>query len=260
MKLTTDTLKGFLIRLAIAAVILASLVLFFFYIYLPSTTNHLETITVPNLEGIHMDEIDEFLTSRNLRFEVNDSSYSDDYPPLTILRQYPKAGSKVKEGRKIFLSINSVHPPTVPVPDLVSFSLINAEAVLKSNELKRGEILYKPNPHHNIVMEMRMGGKKLSTDDRIPKGSVVDLVVGNGDVSSGIFEAPTLTGKDLEEAEFMIKGYRLRTGLITVEGDTTDSDIIVVKQNPAAGRQVRIGDAVDLWIAPAEDKIDIVND
>ena len=258
MKLTTDTLKGFLIRLFIVVAFLAGVVLFFFYIYLPASTNHQETITVPNLEGIHMDEIDKFLTNRNLRYEVNDSSYSDEYPSLTILKQYPKAGSKVKEGRKIFISINSVSPPTVPVPDLTERSLLNAEAVLKSNELKRGKLTYKPNPHHNLVMEMRMDGKKLNPEDRIPKGSVIDLVVGNGDASSGFLDAPTLRGKDMEEARFLIKGYGLRIGLITVEGDTTNAQSVVIKQSPKAGKQVRLGDAIDLWIGPPEHK-DILN-
>ncbi|MEX2336783.1 MAG: PASTA domain-containing protein [Fulvivirga sp.] len=249
MKLTTDNLKGFLIRLVIVVVLLFTFILLFFYVYLPASTNHGETITVPNLEGIHMEEIDEFLTSRNLRYEVNDSTYSDSYPPLTILRQYPKAGSKVKEGRKIFISVNRVNPPTVPVPDLVDRSVRNAEAVLKSNELKRGKIFYKPNRHHNLVLEMRLDGDLLKPEERIPKGSVIDLVAGDGHGPSN-FPAPRLTGNELEDATFIILGSHLEKGLITVEGDTTGTKSIVIKQDPEPGDQVRIGDQIDLWIAP----------
>lgn len=249
MKLISDNLKGFLIRLLIVGSLLFSLVLIFFYIYLPATTNHGESITVPNLEGIHMEEIDGFLTNRSLRYEVNDSTYSDKYPPLTILRQYPQAGSKVKEGRKIFISVNRINPPTVPVPDLVDRSLINAEAVLKSNELKRGQIIYKPSPFHNLVLEMQLEGRVLETEERIAKGSVIDLVVGNG---YGImnFEMDKLTGNELEEAIFKILGADLKIGLVTVEGDTSGTKSFVIKQDPKAGHQVRVGDPVDLWIAP----------
>ncbi|ELR68520.1 hypothetical protein C900_00261 [Fulvivirga imtechensis AK7] len=255
MKFRINTFKHFLIHLILALVLLFGLALLFFYVYLPSSTNHGETITVPNLEGIHMDEIDEFLTQRNLRFEVNDSTYSDEYPPLTILKQYPKPGSKVKEGRKIFISVNRVSPPTVPVPELVDRSLRNAEAVLKSNELKRGNITYRPSPFLNLVLEIQVEGKPIKAGERIPKGSVIDLVVGDGYAQSN-FPAPKLTGNEWEDARFILMGSNLEIGLITVEGDTAGVDAIVIKQEPEAGKQVRIGDAIDLWLAPEGEEED----
>ena len=92
-----DVIKHLLILMVL---VLAS-VLFFFYVYLPTTTNHGESITVPNLEGISVEDLNEFLLKRDLRFEISDSSYSYEYPPLTVLRQFPKPGAKVKEDRKI---------------------------------------------------------------------------------------------------------------------------------------------------------------
>lgn len=253
MKLETDSLKSLLIHLLIVVVVLVGLALTFFYVYLPQTTNHGETITVPNLEGMHMEELDGFL--RGLRYEVNDSTYSDEHPPLTILKQYPKPGSKVKEGRKIFLSVNRISPPTVPVPELVDRSLRNAEAVLKSNELRRGKITYKPSPFLNLVLEMRVDDEIIDAGARIPKGSVIDLVVGDGYAQSN-FPAPRLTGNEMEDARFIILGSNLEIGLVTLEGDTTGRKSIVTKQEPEAGTQVRIGDAVDLWISPVSDEND----
>ena len=106
-------------NLVIAAAALSFLSIFYFYIYLPNSTNHGETITVPDLEGMDLGKIDEFLSGHDLRYEVSDSSYSDEFPPLTVLQQFPKPGSKVKENRKVYITINRVTPPTVPMPDLV---------------------------------------------------------------------------------------------------------------------------------------------
>ncbi len=248
-KFASNTIQGFIVTIALVLTILAGSVAIFFYVYLPAYTNHGESVTVPNLEGIHMDDIDEFLLKRTLRFEVNDSSYSDEYPPLTILKQYPKAGSLVKEGRKIFISVNRVKPPTVPVPELVDRSLRNAEAVLTSNELKRGKITYKPSPFLNLVLEMNSNGKELKAGDRIDKGSVIDLVIGDGYARSN-FAAPNLVGNDIENARFIILGSNLEIGLITLEADTVGKKSFVTKQSPVAGRQVRIGDPIDIWIAP----------
>ncbi|MBL3655586.1 PASTA domain-containing protein [Fulvivirga sediminis] len=255
MKVQQKSLKDFLIHLVIVAILLLGGTLAFFYMYLPSYTNQGESITVPNLDGISMDEIDDFLTKRNLRYEVNDSTFSEDYPPLTIVKQYPKPGSKVKENRKIFISINRVSPPTVPVPDLVDRSLLNAEAVLKSNELKRGEIIYQPSQFHNLVLDMQMNGEKIEKEDRIPKGSVIDLIVGNGSGTS-MFKAPNIVGSELEDATFVILGSNLKIGLIALEGDTTGMKAIVTKQEPFAGSQVNVGDEIDIWISPAETTVE----
>jgi beta-lactam-binding protein with PASTA domain len=247
--LNINTPKGFVINLVIMISILTLSVLYFFFGFMPSYTNHGESLTVPNLEGIHMSEIDNFLLKRGLRFEVNDSSYSDKYPPLTILKQYPKAGSMVKEDRKVFVSINRLKPPTVPAPELVDRSLRNAEAVLTSNELKRGKITYTPSPFLNLVLEMSSNGKVLKHGDRIDKGSIIDLTIGDGYGQSN-FAAPDLVGNNMDDARFIILGSNLEIGLITAEGDTTNTNIIVLRQYPEAGKQIRIGDTIDIWIGP----------
>ena len=114
-----DTLGGLFLHLALAATLLIVLCVLYFYAYLPHVTNHGESITVPSVEGLPITKVEGFLESHDLRYEVNDSSYSADYPPLTVLKQYPAAGAKVKENRKIFVSVNRRNPPTVKMPDLI---------------------------------------------------------------------------------------------------------------------------------------------
>ena len=96
---------------------------------------------------------------------------------------------------------------------------------------------------------MKSNGEVLKAGDRIDKGSVIDLVIGDGYARSN-FSAPSLVGNDIENARFIILGSNLEIGLITLEADTVGKKSIVTKQSPAAGRQVRIGDPIDIWIAP----------
>ncbi|MEM7109404.1 MAG: PASTA domain-containing protein, partial [Bacteroidota bacterium] len=91
MTLFPDTLKGFLLHLVLVVSLAVMGTLVFFYMYLPVTTNHGETITVPDLYGMQLEEMEDFLTKRDLRYEINDSTFSDEHEPLTILKQYPKA-------------------------------------------------------------------------------------------------------------------------------------------------------------------------
>ena len=228
LKLKRNTLGGVLIHLFLAACLLGTLCFIYFFFYLPKTTNHGESITVPNIEGMQLDQLDDFLVKRNLRYEINDSAYSEDHPPLTVLKQYPHAGAKVKEGRNISISINRLTPPTVPVPNLVDGSVVNADAVLKSNELRRGKIELVSGPF-NVVKEMKYQGQVIEASERVPKGSVIDLVVMDG--GSKNFEAPDFTGKDLEDAKVIIFGSNLNLGNVMIIGDTTGG-AVVIRQKP----------------------------
>jgi beta-lactam-binding protein with PASTA domain len=247
-KLKRNTLGGVLIHMFLAGCLLVGLCILYFFFYLPKTTNHGESITVPNIEGMQLDQLDDFLVKRNLRYEINDSAYSEDHPPLTVLKQYPHAGSKVKEGRNISISINRLTPPTVPVPNLVDGSVVNADAVLKSNELRRGKIELVSGPF-NVVKEMKYQGQVIEASERVPKGSVIDLVVMDG--GSKNFEAPDFTGRDLEDAKVVIFGSNLNLGNVLIIGDTTGG-AVVLRQKPEANENIQVGDVVDLWIGKAD--------
>lgn len=230
------------IVLAISVFIL--LCVFYFYVFLPHETNHGESITVPNVEGLPISKVEEFLANHDLRYEVNDSSYSADYPPLTVLKQFPAAGAKVKEQRKIFVSINRKNPPTVKMPDLIDGSLTNAEAVLRGSELKRGKIKLVRGPFLNVVKEMQIDGNKVVPGVLVPKGTVVDLVVMDG--GSTKVPTPNVLGFSYEDAKFSILGSNLSIGEIELVGDTTGG--VILKQVPTPGVVVMVGDVVDIWI------------
>lgn len=263
-KYNRNTVGGLFLHLGLAALLLVVISVGYFYMYLPSMTNHGETITVPNVEGLAFDKVEEFLTSHDLRFEVGDSSYSSQYPPLTVLKQFPVPGAKVKENRKVYLTVNRVKPPTVGMPDLIDKSLINAEEVLKGSELKRGKIILVRGPFLNLVREMRINGNKVVPDVRVAKGTVVDLVVMDG--GSIFLPTPNVLKFPYDEAEFSIKGSNLNVGNITLVGDTTGKNAVVIKQMPGPNENIKVGDVVDLWIGapdtelPEDDNSDGLDD
>lgn len=259
LKKYTSTLGGMLISIAITSGTVMLLMIIYFYVYLPTITNHGETITVPNIEGMQMAELEEFLGTRNLRYEVNDSSYSDKFPPLTVLKQYPAAGSNVKENRVIYISLNRITPPTVPLPNLVDGSLINAEVQLKSNELKRGRIHLIRGFFLHVVKEMKFNGEKIEPGTRVPKGSVIDLVVYDG--GSNSLPSPNLIGLSLEDAKVLVFGSTLNIE-IEVVGDTLGTEeVVILKQKPVPNENIQVGDIVKVWVGivgttlPEEDEI-----
>ncbi|RED96169.1 PASTA domain-containing protein [Marinoscillum furvescens] len=258
--------KDLLLHVGVIVTLGVLFVFIFFFVYLPMSTNHGETITVPDVTGVHVDDLDEFLEVRNLRFEVQeDSGFSADLPPLTVLHQFPLPSAKVKENRKIYVSLNAEKPPLVRMPKLVGGSVKNAQFVLKTYDLNLGEIKYVPDLALNYVLEQRLEEREVLEGERIPKGSTINLVVGDG-LGKQTLESPNLIGLDLESAQFAIVGSGLKIGEIThekegvavVKVELEDGTFeyeeqpvapgAVFKQRPTSGRSMRLGQMVDLWI------------
>lgn len=266
--------KTLLIHLSVLVIVGLVVTTGFFFLYLPNITNHDQTLTVPNLEGMNYEQLDEFLGKRDLRFEVSDSAYSSEYPPLTVLKQYPKAGALVKEDRKIYVTVKAKEPRKVKIPDdLVGRSLKNAELILTSYGLKRGKITYKPDLAANAVLEIWHDGEEIKAGDIVKKGSAIDLIVGDG-YGNREFTIGNFVGKEIEDVKFAISGQGLNVGAVILqvvddesllpEPDTADSvEVrgIVVRQNPLAGTVVRLGNIVDLWVgfASKADSLEFVN-
>lgn len=264
--LKQKTLGALLANVGIALGILLVIAIGYFYIYLPNTTNHGETITVPDLTGMKLEDVEKFLAEHELRFAVDDSVYHEEYPPLTILRQYPKAGAAVKQNRIIYVSINPVMPPTVPLPDLANpantTSRIGAVAILKSLGLK-SKISTRPHADLNLVLEMRYQGKKIEAGTRVPKGAVVELVIADGNGAMD-FVLGDMVGDSYKGALFKLRAWNLLLGRVDIleDCDTTGADVVVYKQYPAANDSVRVGDQIDLTIGrrgcevPEEEPVD----
>ena len=252
-------LKKMLKHLGVILGIIIIGLLVFFKIYLPIRTNHGETLTVPNLDAMSLDEAAEFLEKRNLRWAIYDSSYVVDAPPLTVISQNPKYGSKVKENRKIYLSITPENPPLVVFPDLKDVTLSSARKILLSFGMKQGKVRYKPDLAANVVLETWANSKKIEAGDSIAKGTPIDLVVGDGRGTTR-FKVPQLVGLTLEEAEYAILGSGLVVGFLEYDlVDGVDKGT-VIKTYPSFenGDIVRIGDRIDLWLCgnkPVQDTL-----
>ncbi len=254
------------VHIVSATLLALVIVLFFFNIYLPSRTNHGETITVPNVVGVHFDDLDEFLTNRKLRYEItDDSSYSADFRPLEVLKQFPLPDAKVKENRKVYLTLNKTRPPLVKMPNLKDGSIKSAQLVLRTYDLRIGRIEYVPEPFFGTIIDQKYRGRSIQPGDLVPKGSTIDIVAADG-LGVVSLQSPNLIGLEEESAKVAIVGSGLKVGQVTyqksgeyvitidnedgTEGTITNSVAPgeVVEQSPKAGESVRIDDVIDIWV------------
>ncbi len=99
-----------------------ALVLIFFLLRwsLDSYTFHDKQIEVPSLIGLDLEETQIVTAEQKLNWEVLDSSeYNYAFGDSEVWDQYPRAGSRVKEGRAIKLTVNPVREPMIQLPDLI---------------------------------------------------------------------------------------------------------------------------------------------
>jgi beta-lactam-binding protein with PASTA domain len=169
------------------------------------------------------------------------------------MKQIPKPESKVKKGRKIYVTLNAQNAPLIKMPNLVNSPLKNAQEILSNIGLMRGEIIYIPDIGTNVVLEQKYRGRSIAEGFEVPKGSQIDLVVGDG-LGNQDLEVPSFVGMDEVDAEFLLIGSGLRMGNINyVETDSVPKGIII-RQFPPAGVSVKTGEAIELWISESKNK------
>lgn len=172
--------KTFLKQLALAIVALVVLC-FLMLTWLKSTTNHGEFETVPELKGKSISVADMELKENNLVMQIQDSAnFNPDYPKFSVIDQEPAAGTKVKEDRKIYLTLNPSGYRKVEVPDLRERTFRQAEPNLEALGFKVGNITYVDNLGKDIVLQLKHKGKPINPGEKLPKTSKIDLVLGNG--------------------------------------------------------------------------------
>ncbi|CAG4991196.1 hypothetical protein DYBT9275_00701 [Dyadobacter sp. CECT 9275] len=249
-KISTQSRSDLFIHIGIIFSLLLVFFLGFFFVYLPFTTNHGEAITVPDLKKKSVEDLEDFLDSRDLRYEVSDCTFVAGLPALTIISQYPQPGAKVKEGRKIYVTVVSKTAPLIKMPKLTDMTHRSAQMYLRSVGLEEGAITYEPDMAQNAVLRQMYNGHEILPGQPIAKGSKIDLVLGEG-LGTAQFEAPSVTDMPLDEAKIAIIGAGLKVGQqMVVPAEEGQAGGTVVRQNPDAGTKVRIGDVIDVWVTP----------
>ena len=163
-------------------------------------THHREAIEVPDLYGKNYLEAKDAVAELGLRIEVNDSTYIKEMPAGSIVVQSPEKGLNVKEGRIIYVTINSLTIPRVRIPDLVdNCSYREAIARLQALDLR----VLPPkliDGEKDWVYGVKLDGRDLHAGDMVARESQIVLVIGNGSWNDfgdeDYFELPPLDDSD----------------------------------------------------------------
>jgi len=258
----TEKLKMFFNHYVVKSVLILMFAgLFIFYgtlVVLRHYTHHGEALSVPDVRGMTLDEAEKMLKSKKMRWQLSDSVYVASVIPGAVYIQSPEPGSKVKENRNIFLTINSLAPEKVRMPNVVDLSFRQAKTMLESQGLSVGRIDYVPYIAKDYVLKQLYRGEEIRRGTEIIKGSDIDLVVGLG-LSSEQTPVPNLLGNTMSEARETIKQHFLNISVIydnTVNSSIDSIKAVIYQQRPAAGvgGMLQLGSSIDVWMTVDETK------
>lgn len=244
--LKTETFRKNLI-IAISSILAFLLAIFFI---LRIYTRHGESLAVPSLKGMTVEKAVALLESQGLDYQI-DSVYQVDKPPGTVIEQDPDPNTNVKTNRTIYLTVITSMTPNVNLPDIVEKTFLEVQVILSNYGLKVGDTIYRPDIARDRVLDATFAGQSIRKGELIPKGSRINLILGDGQGSAEV-DIPNLTGLTLSEAGLALNGMSLGLGTVSSQGIVKDSaNAIIIRQMPAPTdtlTKVSIGSRIDVVI------------
>lgn len=222
----------------------------FLEVLLPWLTRSGEAYRLPNLRGRSYDQVAKALTEAGFSPVLLDSQYVPETPPMTILLQDPPPNTRIKKGRKIYLTVASSTPPQIPFPQVKDLPYEQAHRLLReSYGFRIGEVIYVDGSVPDIVVEVRYQGRPIEAGQPIPRYATVDLVVSRG-LSDVKVPFVSVVGLPVEEAVARINAAGLKVGHIRYKPQPEVPPGYVYRQYPERVPEDSLpaGATIDLFV------------
>jgi len=245
----------FLISVILAGGIL-TILMWGLFAWMGSFTRHDEFVDVPDFQNLKSSQLETVAVEKNVRYIVVDSLWDPQKPKGIVLSQDPTPGTKVKEGRMVYLYTTAVVAPMIAMPKLEDLSQRQAQYICEGYGLKA---VFKEvdDPHRGAVVEQLYNGKRIEPGTPIEKGQSIVLKVGKGDDSNADISVPSLVGLTFRQARGKLMDMRLEWMVIPDAAVKDTLNAIVYEQNPTpgAGRKIIPGSTIDLRVTFDKEKL-----
>ena len=243
----------------LAGVILVFALIFGTQVMLDKITRHNHEITVPDLTNKSVAEAEKIVEANRMRLEVVDSVYVKRMGKGLIYRQNPSAGSKVKEGRRILLTINAVNAKKVMMPNLIGYSMRQAKAEILSKGLQIGRLNYVSDIATNNVLRQFCGSREIKPGTLVESGSRIDLELGLN-YDDCVTYAPAILGTRYMNAVEAVHDNSLNVSQVifdeTVRDYADSLDAVVFRIEPDYGEEpLLMGTELSLYLTTDVSKV-----
>lgn len=210
-----------------------------------------KTVEVPDVLGMTEKQAADELDKYGLKYKLGIPAISDEYDEGEVVSTDPDVGKSVKKGFTVTLVLSrGSDSDTVKTPTFVGKKLKEAESLLESYDLKKGDISYESSdmPEGYIISQDPEPGTEIKS------GEKVSFVVSQGEEEdeSGI-EVPNLKGKTESEAKKLLESVGLKLGKVATEHSDTEEGLII-SQTKSAESDAESGDSVGITVSSGPEK------
>lgn len=215
-------------------------------------TGTVRTVTVPDVEGKPLNEVQQTLRDQGLSSRVHQEP-SMQTPDGNIIRQTPAAGSKIRDNRPVELHVSS-GPAYTKVPDLRGETLMEARNNLRervqtvnqavASELNLGNVT---RIHSEEVEEGHVIAQTPPSGAEVVRGSLVNVLVSMGPWPRRN-PVPEVKGEPLERARRILNeaGFELDQPRYNLDPEADPSSVL--EQSPGPGVLLERGESVSLTV------------
>ncbi len=248
---------NWIVKNLLLAVAFVVLVVIIASVALNLVTHHGKTVTAPDFTNLTVAEAEALASNSKVAVKVVDSVFVRRLNGGVVYRQQPKPGATVKEGRSIFLTINSVVPRKVVMPNLFGYSVTEARSELQNRGLTMGYLNYVKDIATNTVLEQRVDGVEVKAGDLVVSGSAVDLTVAVASEDNHT-EVPRIIGMKYVSAIDALHDKFLNVGSVRFDSDIrtyADSVNAVVYKQETAGTAKTLGSRINFSLTLDSSKL-----
>ncbi|WP_320775179.1 Stk1 family PASTA domain-containing Ser/Thr kinase [Streptomyces sp. CRN 30] len=156
-----------------------------------------ETVKVPDLEGVKLDEARAELKEAGLEPGLVGRAFSEDVPKGSVVATKPAAGTERRSGSAIALTVSKGAP--VEVPDVTDSSQGDATAALEEAGLK---VEVAEERVHSELDEGRVAEQSPGEGEELAEGDTVTLTLSKG---PEMIEVPDVVGDSADDAKRKLK-------------------------------------------------------
>jgi beta-lactam-binding protein with PASTA domain len=229
---------------------------------------HGREVTVPRLTGMTPLEAERAAAAFGLEVVVERQFYSSDTPEGRILSQVPLPAVKVRRGWAIRVA-QSLGPQRVAIPDVTSESERVAELNVRRRGLDLGSIAQVKLPDVAADQVVSQSPPAKASGVSVPK---INLLVSRGPEPAA-YVMPNFVGQPLGSVMLALQDAGVRVGRVSVAATSPPADMqatptasspaslpaplpapqpgaasMIVNQNPAPGKKIVAGSAVDFEV------------
>ena len=236
--------RNWIVRNLLLAFVIVALLIAGAIIFLNVVTKHNQELVVPDFTNMSVEEASAAAMQAGMRIEVTDSVFVKRMQKGAVYRQNPAPGAKVKDGRRVVLTINAVNAKKLTMPNLIGYSMRQAKAELLSRGLVLGKLIYVQDMATNNVLKQLYKNKEIEPGTQIESESVIDLVVGLNNLDNRTY-VPDVYGlknsravETVQEHSLNVKSLRFDT---TVRDYDDSLNAVVYRQVPEPSDSISVG-------------------